>query len=205
MDNLMRLGLQYFADQETEKSGNDGGIENPTEPMSFDDALKSNKEYQSEFDRRISKAIETAKIKWREEAEEKINEKVSEAQRLAKMTADQKAKYEQEQAEKRLADREAEITKRELKITAIDMLNDKNLPIELVDCLSYTDAESCNKSVKAIETAFQKAVTKAVDDRLRGTVPKTGHSIPIHYTNEQLKTMSVDQINRDWEIIKNNL
>lgn len=203
--NLIKLGMQYFAEQEESENGNEGGVQNPAEPMSFDDTLKSNKAYQSEFDRRLGKAIETARSKWQEEAEAKISEKVSEAQRLAKMTADQKAKYEQEQAEKKLAEREAEITKRELKIAAIDMLNEKNLPIELADCLIYTDAEACDKSVKAIGSAFEKAVTKAVNDRLRGTPPKSGVSLPAHYTNEQLKSMSVDEINRNWDTIKNHV
>ena len=54
------------------------GTENKTQ--TFDEML-SNKEYQAEFDRRVSKAIETAKAKWQE-----INDaEKSEADKLAKM------------------------------------------------------------------------------------------------------------------------
>ena len=40
----------------------------------FDDVLKGNKAYQSEFDKRIAKALETSKAKWEQEAIAKQNE-----------------------------------------------------------------------------------------------------------------------------------
>ena len=50
----------------------------------------------------------------------KVQEAVTEAERLAKMNAEQKAQYEREKKEKEIADREAAITKRELMATAKD-------------------------------------------------------------------------------------
>ena len=58
-------------------------------PLSFDEIL-GDKTYQAEFDRRVQKALETARTKW--EAEEQT--KRTEAEKLAKMDAEQKAKYE---------------------------------------------------------------------------------------------------------------
>lgn len=202
--NLINLGLQYFAEGTEDKVDN-GGTENPVEPLSFDDSLKANKEYQSEFDRRIGKAIETAKAKWQEEAEALLNQKISEAEKLSKMDAEQKAQYEREEAEKKLAEREAIIIQRELRLSAIDTLNEKGLPIELADCLSYSDADSCNKSIESVAKAFESAVSRAINDRLRGTPPKAGSPKTKPYTNEQLKNMSVDEINAHWEEIKNNV
>ena len=40
--------------------GNAGGQKPETKPMTFDEFLKSNKEYQAEFDRRLNKATSTA-------------------------------------------------------------------------------------------------------------------------------------------------
>lgn len=141
---------------------------------SFDDVLKD-KKYQSEFDKRVAKALETAKSKWETDYQAKIQEAKTEAEKLAKMNADQKAEYEKQKREDELAKREKDITTRELRATAYETLAEKNLPKELVDILNYESAETCNKSIEAVEKAFQSAVEKAVNDKLRGKeTPKGG-------------------------------
>jgi hypothetical protein len=40
--------------------------------------------------------------------------------------------------------------------------------------LSYTSAEECDKSIKSVIKAFEKAVSKAVDAQLRRETPKAG-------------------------------
>lgn len=141
----------------------------------FDDFLK-NKDMQAEFDRRIAKGINTAKEKWDADAQTKIAEAVEQAQKLAKMNADQKAQYEREQTEKKLAEREANISKRELQSEAKDILREKGLPAELFSVLDYGNAEMCSASIDALEKAFRSAVENAVDERIRqsGTTLKTG-------------------------------
>lgn len=135
----------------------------------FDEVLK-NKAYQSEFDKRINKAIETAKSKWDEEAKAQADE----AAKLAKMKADEKAEYERQKREQALADREAAITKRELHAEAVTQLTEKGLPASLADILDCTNAENCKKSMEAVEKAFGEAVEKAVNERLKGYTPKKG-------------------------------
>ncbi|MDU4939611.1 MAG: DUF4355 domain-containing protein [Clostridium sp.] len=140
---------------------------------SFDDVLKD-KKYQSEFDKRVAKALETAKSKWETDYQAKIEEAKTEAEKLAKMNADQKAEYEKQKKLDELAKREKDITTRELRATAYETLAEKNLPKELVDILNYESAETCNKSIEAVEKAFQSAVEKAVNDKLRGGNPPKG-------------------------------
>lgn len=140
---------------------------------SFDDILKD-KKYQSEFDKRVAKALETAKGKWETDYQTKIEEAKTEAEKLAKMNAEQKAKYAEEKRIAELEQREKEITTRELRATAYETLAEKNLPKELVDILNYSDAENCNKSIESVEKAFQSAVEKAVNDKLRGGNPPKG-------------------------------
>lgn len=133
--------------------------------QTFDDMLKNG--YQGEFDRRVNKAIATALAN-------KQNDLVTEAQKLARMTAEQKAEHERKQREEQLAQREAEITRRELTAQAKDTLAGKGLPIELAATLNYTDADACSVSLAAVEKAFAAAVSKAVDERLRQPAPKSG-------------------------------
>ena len=149
------------------------GAENQT--PSFDDILGGNKDYQAEFDRRVSKALQTAQAKWEANKQtaitEAVTEAVTEAEKLAKMKSDEKAKYEQDKRIKELDKREKDITTRELKAQAYETLAEKNLPKELIDTLNFSDAEACNASIEAVEKAFQNAVKKAVDDRLKGSKP----------------------------------
>lgn len=135
----------------------------------FDDVLK-NKAYQSEFDKRINKAIETAKSKWDEEAKAQADE----AAKLAKMKADEKAEYERQKREDALTKREAEITRRELHAEAITQLTADGLPASLADIVDCTSADNCKKSMESVKKAFGEAVEKAVNDKLKGTTPKTG-------------------------------
>jgi transketolase len=141
---------------------------------SFDDILKGDKKYQSEFDKKIAKALETAKGKWETEYNTKLEDVKTEAEKLAKMNADEKAKYAEQKRAADLEKREKDITTRELKAQAYETLAEKALPKELIDILNYENADTCNKSIESVEKAFQSAVEKAVNEKLRGGNPPKG-------------------------------
>ena len=123
--------------------GNVGqGAAGTPKPEGFDDFLKDPK-MQAEFDKRVAKALETNRAKMQAEIETKISEAKTEAEKLAKMNAEQKAQYEQQKRETELAAREAEITKRELSAQAKETLAEKGLPIELANVLNYSSADAC--------------------------------------------------------------
>lgn len=153
-----------------------GGEEKPptSQNKSFDDILKD-KAMQSEFDKRIAKALETAKGKWETAKAKEIEDALTEAKKLEKMNADEKKKYEDEKREADYQKRLSELNVRELKATAKETLASEGLPIELAEVLNYQDADSCNKSIEAVKTAFQSAVSKAVNEKLKGNgTPKDG-------------------------------
>lgn len=135
-------------------------------PKTFDEILKEGS-YQAEFDRRVQKALGTAKEKWTA----LMDDKLSEADKLAKMNKEEKAEYIRQKQEKELAAREADITKRELMAEAKNTLAEKKLPASLAEILTYTDADTCKASLETIEKAFQEAVQAAVDERLKGGTP----------------------------------
>ena len=171
----LHISMQYFADPEGGEGADGGNASADVQPddgkkdPTFDDVLK-NKAYQSEFDKRINKAIETAKSKWDEEAKAQADE----AAKLAKMKADEKAEYERQKREDALTKREAEITRRELHAEAITQLTADGLPASLADIVDCTSADNCKKSMESVKKAFGEAVEKAVNDKLKGTTPKTG-------------------------------
>ena len=77
-----------------------GGGQQP----SVDDFLKGDGN-QAEFDRRVNKAIETAVSNAREKWEALTNDKLSEAEKLSKMTKEEKTQYLAQKHEKELADK----------------------------------------------------------------------------------------------------
>lgn len=138
---------------------------------SFDDFLKNGN--QAEFDKRVQKAIDVALNKAKAKWQTMTDDKLSEAEKLAKMNKEEKAEYMQRKREKELSDREAAVTKKELMAEAKGTLAEKGLPSELADLLDYTNADSCKESIEKVENAFQKAVEAAVDKKLKGGKPQT--------------------------------
>lgn len=169
------MNLQFFAERGeggtggggTEGAGTDPeGGNKPPGKKSFDEVL-SDTEYQAEFDRRVQKALETQKAK----LEIMYDDKVSEAEKLAKMNEKEKQEYLQKKQEKALQEREKAITKRELMAEAKNTLAEKKLPVHLADILNYTNADSCKESIATVEKAFQEAVEAAVQEQLKGGTP----------------------------------
>lgn len=104
-------------------------------PPSFDDFLKTGSN-QAEFDRRVQKAVNTAVTNAQEKWQALTDDKLSEAEKLAKMTKEEKAQYMQNKKEKELSDREAAVTRSELMAEAKNNLSDEGLPVELAEVLN---------------------------------------------------------------------
>lgn len=127
---------------------------------------------QAELDAIIAKRL--AKVQ--KDMETKIAEAKAEGERLAKLSEAERKKAEEDANRKKLEDREREITRRELRAGAMEKLAEKGLPKGLAEVLDYTDEDSCDNSLKALETAFRTAVNAAVEDRLKGNPPGGGGS-----------------------------
>lgn len=171
-EHKMKMRLQFFADPGGNGGGPEGGDDNGarTEPVSFDDFL-AEEGNQAEFDRRVQKAVNTAVTNAQEKWQALADDKLSEAEKLAKMTKDEQKTYMQNKRDKELSDREAAVTRSELMAEAKNSLSDEGLPVELAEVLSYTDADACKKSMETVKKAFQTAVEKAVDEKLKGGKP----------------------------------
>ena len=152
-----------------EGAGGEGGAGSDT-PPSFDDFLKTGGN-QAEFDRRVQKAVKTAVTNAQETWQALADDKLSEAEKLAKMTKEEKAQYMQQKREKELADREAAITRKELMAEAKNTLASDGLPQELAEVLDYSDADTCKKSMEKVKEVFQRAVETAVEEKLKGGKP----------------------------------
>lgn len=172
-------------------TGGDGGAgsggESGNEPLSFDDFLKQEGN-QAEFDRRVQKAIDTAVSNAQKKWKDIHDDKLSEAEKLAKMTNEEKAAYRMSQMEKELNAFKEKDTLAEMSKTARKMLaeEDINIPDELLSHLVSTDAEDTKNTVQAFVKLFKDAVQNAVKDKLKGNPPKRGTGGKGTVTREQI-------------------
>lgn len=194
---LMRftLNIQLFAEDTQDSPADPPG--DPQDPPSDPPTDPPKQLTQKDID----DAIAAARAKW--DAEQK--EQQTEAQKLAKMTADEKKAYQEKKRLEDIEKREADITKRELMSTAKETMISKGIPPELAEYLDYTDADTCNASIEKIGKAFQDAVQAGVAARIAGTDPmkKSKLSNTTALTKEDVAKMTPQQINENWDEIQN--
>lgn len=73
--------------------------------------------------------------------------------------------------EAELAERERALEIKELRADAKGILAEKGLPMEALELLNYTDKESCEKSIEALEAVVKTASQARVEFLLRGGKP----------------------------------
>lgn len=164
------LDIQFFADNGS--NAEDDGTGESDEQSSTGEGNTNGDEgsgghetfTQDDVDKIVQKRLSRERKKWEQEQQQDQDE----AAKLAGMNEKQKKAYQEKKREDKLNEREKEITKRELTATAKEMLAEKGLPMSLSSILDYTDADSCNASIDLVEKAFQKAVQKAIDDKIKG-------------------------------------
>lgn len=163
--------LQLFAGE----GGDGGGSGSEDKPVSFDDFLKEEGN-QAEFDRRVQKAVNTAVTNAQEKWKALTDDKLTEAEKLAKMTKEEKAEYKNRKLEKELEDMKRQNAVTEMAKTARKMLADEeiNIPDELLGHLVSESAEDTKAAVEAFSRMYKTAVQAAVKDALKGNPPKGG-------------------------------
>lgn len=170
----LRLDIQFFA-QGGEPSSNNPKQNPPADPPNDESiSFKNQSELDSFVDKRIAKALETAKGKWEKDFATKLEEEKKEAERLAKLSATERKEAEYKKREEELNNRLKEIETRELKAETIKELNEKKLPASFADFLMSDTAENTLENIKVFKKSFDEAVEQVVNERLKGEPPQTG-------------------------------
>lgn len=112
---------------------------------------------------------------------------IEEALKKAKMTADEKAKYEQEAKLKEIEEREKQIALRELKADAMKILTQKNIPPNMLDFLVGEDLEKTKSNIDNFKVEFDKALQTQLEERLKGKAPSLSNTNSNNTIAEQFK------------------
>ena len=147
---------------------------------------------QAELDKILNKKF----AQWQKKTEEaKI-----EAERKAKLTEAEKLAEERKEFEsmKRQFEYEQRVN------STSKVLASNNLPIEFSDFLVADTEEATTQRVDLFKNAFNEAVEKLVNERLKGNTPKVGVSSSKEISKKDFRNMSykqkIDLYNKDKEL-----
>lgn len=197
---MFPLDIQLFADDNSgDGSGNDDDQGTGQDNQDSGEGGQETKTFtQEELDKIVQGRIAKERKAW----EKHLEDEKTEAQKLETMSEKEKKKYQEEKRIKELDDRETAITRRELTAQAKVQLADKGIPTELAEILNLTDAESCKKSIEIVEKAFQTAVEKAVEEKIKGNAPIKKVPGNTTISLESIKNMSAKEINENWDEVQ---
>lgn len=166
------------------KGGAGGTGGDPEPPAENEPEMFTREELLAEVDRRVTAALK--------KQQKKSDEKIKEAERLAKMNAEEKAQYELDQREKRIAEKEQELALAENKAECAKILANKGISADLVDFVVDADAETMQANIKLLEKCFKESVKAEVEKRLAADPPKGGSGFSTDgMTREQFRTLSI--------------
>ena len=131
--------------------------------------------------------------------QKKTEEEKKEAERKAKLSEEER--FAEERKEFEAERKQFEYEKRVNSTSKV--LASNNLPIEFADFLIAEDDEATTQRVDLFKNAFNEAVEKSVNQRLKGNTPKTSTVKAKTFTVNDVKSMTPDEINKNWEQIKN--
>lgn len=147
----------------------------------------------------VDKLINQKFAEWQKKQEKQT----SEAERLGRMTAEEKANARMKALEDKLREYETSAARAEMTKQARSILQDKNIHVsdELLANLISEDADSTKASVESFVSLFQNAVEKAVKETLKSDVPRKGGTSGL--TKEQI--LAVQNTAERQRLIKENI
>lgn len=146
----------------------------------------------------LDSIIQKEKAKAKRAAEKEYQAKMDEAEKLRKMNADEKARYEAEKKDARIAELEAQVNRQGLEREATKMLSEQGIPVTeaILTFVVREDAETTKEAVTALSEMVEEAATLKAKELLKGKTPRRAEaSTDGGITKEQFNRMSYTQKN----------
>lgn len=166
----------------------------------FEELLRQHRDYQSAFDRKVDRALQTARANWEREQAAALEQR--RAEDLAAARGEAESEYRQKMAE--LADREQRQQLRERQVETADRLTSLGLSPKFAPWLTGDTAEESRARVEAFDQLFRGAVSDTVTQRMGGCVPTEPVPTPA-FDRDTIRGMTPREINAHWAEIQNTL
>ena len=127
---------------------------------------------QTDMDNLAGKIRAEEKAKNDQAIKDAVANAIADYERQAKLTEEEREKEAKTKREAELKAREDNITLRENRVKAQEMLAKKNIPIDLVDFVVDLDATKMEDKIDTLAKTYNKSVETGVTDKLKGNPPK---------------------------------
>ena len=144
---------------------------------------------QADMDNLAGKIRGEEKRKSEQAIKDAVAQAIAEERRQAQLTADEREKEAKARQDAELKAREDNITLRERRLMAQEMLSQKNIPIDLVDFVVDLDESKTKDNIERLAKTYNKSVENGVTDKLKDT-PPTDFSNTNTNTDKPKKVMS---------------
>jgi hypothetical protein len=175
LDGLENLGDDDSIDEEFSKTELVKKLKDGTLTLENFKAKMSDGEFKSFIDSLKDTHFNTALETWKKNHLQKlIDDAVSKAN--PQETEEQKMIRE---LRERIEKTEAESAKKDLRAKAIQIANDKKVPLKLVDYFLGQDEETTTKNFNSFNEIFNSSLSSAIEEKLKGGYkPPTGDPTP---------------------------
>lgn len=153
-------------------------------PLNFDELIKTNKDFSSWLDSRVTAATTTAVTNAQTKWNKLNNDKLSESERLQAMTAEEKATYFQKKFEESQTVQQRKDNARSLEKQAATMFSDGKIPAEFLATIDFENAtaeqvkertEMLSKYEIYPKGTFETKLEEALNEKLKQKSPESHH------------------------------
>ena len=154
-----------------------GEIQQQTQPSvennETQDSVEQKQDTKPEIDidAKINDALTKAQKSFEEMLKKREAAAKKEAERLSKLSDEERQKAEIENGRKELELREKELQRKELMLEMTKVLAERKIPIQFMDYLIADDSESTLERITTFEKQYKLAIETAVNDKLKGKTP----------------------------------
>ena len=126
-----------------------------------------------------------------------------EADRLKAKAEKERKQFEEE---KRMFNEQMKaFEQQKIRNQTMQMLDERKIPVALAQFITSENADEIMDNVNTFQKCFDEAVEQVVAERLKGKSPSTSTVSKNTFRMEQLRGMSVEEFNKNWACLKNNL
>jgi len=139
-----------------------------TSAVSNNEVVEGKTFSQDQLDKIISSKLKQVDKKNEERIREIVDQERIKAEKLATMSVQDKEKELINRYKADIEAKERALKIRESKLEATFLLNEKNIPIDLVDFVLDPDIENMKNNIEKLEKTYKKAIEKGINEKLKG-------------------------------------
>ena len=172
MKSRMFRMLQLFAEETVDHTAELDAVKDSVNPENTSDDSGEEKKYT---DKDVDAIVNKRFAKWKTEQEQAVKSAKEEAEKLAKMNAEQKQNYEIEKLQKENEKLKQGAAKVELSRSATGILTEKGIEAtqDVLDFVVGNDADDTNAKIDKLVKIVESQLKKAEIARATGTTQKT--------------------------------